>query len=125
MDALMDIVWYVAFAIGILAIAAVVLLFSAIEFPGGLLDRGRARLDEQFRQGTTHPHVGKLARVQEVIDSGHLWVEVEGEVWPARLPPFTPTPPNGDMVRIIKVVSKVLIVQPDLPEAPAAPVESR
>ncbi len=121
MNALMDVFYYVALAIGVLAVAAVVVLYSWIQFPGGFLDRGRARIDEHLRQGTPHPHVGKLARVQEVIDPGHLWVELGGEVWPAKLPPFTPTPPNGETVRVIKVVSKVLIVRPDLPEAPAEP----
>ena len=121
MNILVDVLYYAALATAVLVAFAFAVLLNWDLWARVLLDRGRARLDEQHRQGLSNPHIGKLACVREAMDPGHLWVELDGGVWPAKLPPFTPTPPSGEAVRVINVVSNVLIVRPVGPGVPAGP----
>ena len=109
----MDILYYAALATAFLVVSALILILATWQvWARFLLDRGRARLDEQLGEGMSNPHIGRLARVRQTANPGHLWVELDGKIWPAKLPPFTPTPPNDEAVRVINVVSEVLIVRP-------------
>lgn len=76
------------------------------------LMRGMGRQDP--RSGPFGHLVGHEAVVIEQVEAG-VWVRLDGQEWPARLPPFVPAPPPGSLVRVEAWDGTVLVVRPETP----------
>ena len=44
--------------------------------------------------------------------NGEVWAELDGTVWPARLPPFEPAPSPGTTGVVVNVADGMLVVRP-------------